>query len=461
MRLKRALLFSALAALSLTACTTPTAYLGEPLDRVDSERGYRVSSAIESHARDELLVLVSLSGGGMRASAMAYGLLEQLAADRIAEGAEPKRMLDEVDVISAVSGGAITAAYFVLHGEGGLADFRERFLYRDFAAALRRKMIFDPRSWLKLMSKNYDRGDLYADYFDQLLFRKATFANLTRSSSAPFLVINATDLATAGRFEFTQETFDVLCLDLDKFPLSRAVAASSSVPALLTPITLKSHAGRCGYQLPDWVSQALQNDRNGSRESFRARSMLARNNSSRYPYLHLMDGALSDNLAVRTALDALAEGGEASAFQQALTRSKPRKLVFIALNASDIQQERIASRRSPPDIFEMLSLLGTVPMDRYSVESRALLKETLQDWAQRLSSNGSIENLHYIDLDLSSLQDNSRFAELTSLPTSFSLPAVQIDELRCAAAYLLSQHPEYQRLIAELVDRSVAEQCRR
>lgn len=446
---------------SLTACTTPAAYLGESIDAIDTSRGYRAAAAFDSHAQDELLVLVSLSGGGMRASAMAYGLFEQLAQDRVGESSSARRMLDEVDVISAVSGGAITAAHFVLKGEQGLPEFRRRFLYQDFGEGLQRKILYDPRSWLKLLSKNYDRGDLYAEYFDRRLFGGATFTDLERSGTAPFLIINATDIGTAGRFEFTQETFDLLCLDLDKYPLSRAVAASSSVPALLTPITLRNAAGTCGYTLPQWVSKAGAAEKNGTREHFRAATMLARSDASRYAFLHLMDGSLSDNLAVRTALDALSEGQDFLRLQETLARTKPRKLVFIALNASDSQWHRIGAKRTPPDVLAMLRLLGTVPMDRYSIESRSLLKQTLESWAQRVSGNGSIDNLHFIELDLDSLQSHPRFSPLTSLPTTFSLRREQVDELRCAAAYLLVQDPEYRRLMTDLGETaSAARPCR-
>ncbi|MBM4230471.1 MAG: hypothetical protein FJ184_06940, partial [Gammaproteobacteria bacterium] len=40
--------------------------------------------------------LLSLSGGGMRASTMAYGVLEQLAADSVDRDGHRSRLLDEV-----------------------------------------------------------------------------------------------------------------------------------------------------------------------------------------------------------------------------------------------------------------------------------------------------------------------------------------------------------------------------
>ena len=249
-------------------------------------------------------------------------------------------------------------------------------------------------------------------------------------------------------FEFTQDTFDLLCLDLSRYPISRAVAASSSVPAVLTPITIRNSAGRCGYRVPNWTLRAIESGDHSSREHFRAATMLARSDSRTYGYLHLMDGALSDNLGVRSILDALTDGDDALHFQNALQRSGIRKLVFITLNASDTQWARIAGRRSPPDVLDMLKLVGTVPMDRYSVESKALLKETLARWVGRLSPESAGTALYFIDLSLDSLRDNPRFKAVTQIETTFSLKRSQVDELRCAAKLLLSGDPEYQRLLS-------------
>lgn len=314
-----------------------------------------------------MLVVVTLSGGGKRAAAMAYGLLEQLATDRLRHDGIERRVLEEVDAISAVSGGAIPAAYYALYGDQLFSDFERGFLNRDIAGGLRRRIFFDPRNWFRLASSEFSRGDIYAEYFDKKLFRGATYADLRTARQRPFLILNATDIGNAGRFDLTQDSFDVLCMKLDSYPLSRAVAASSSVPALFTPITLRNEGGRCGHRLPAWVDEAIKEDDHASRSHFRATILASRADSSRFPYLHLVDGALSDNLGVRAPLDALTDEDDPSGLQRLLSRGAIRTVVFITLNASDSQAERIAGTRQPPALFDMLRLMGTVPVDRYSV----------------------------------------------------------------------------------------------
>src|SRR6516164_2506738 len=79
---------------------------------------------------DDVLLMLSFSGGGTRAAAFSFGVLQEL--DHARSGSKSaKSLLDRVDYVSGVSGGSITAAYFGLKQRAALADFRERFLLRN------------------------------------------------------------------------------------------------------------------------------------------------------------------------------------------------------------------------------------------------------------------------------------------------------------------------------------------
>lgn len=436
-------LLVALLALS-AGCAVPRAFVGEPLSRAAGDGGYRAAEVLARRRPDDLRVVVSFSGGGMRASAFAYGILEQLAADSVQPegGGGPRRLLDEVDIVSAVSGGAVPAAYWALYGDRVFEDFGRRFLTRDIAGGLQQALFLDPFNWWRLASAEYSRGDVYAEYLDHELFRGATYADLDRSGARPFLILNATDIGAAARFEFTQDSFDLLCGDLDGFPIGRAVAASSSVPGLLTPITLRNRAGSCGYRMPAWVAAAA-GSHDDSRRHLRALTMEGYADATSYGWLHLVDGALGDNLGVRAALDALADHDDPS--RPARDALAPgQRLVFIAVNASDRQAARVGGSPQPPAVMEMLRLLGTVPVDRYAAETKALLRDTLRGW---MAADGGLERLHIVEVDLDEMRDDPRFARLTQLPTSFNASPQDVDGLRCAARLVLAANPEYQRLL--------------
>jgi hypothetical protein len=95
----------------------------------EERRGPASTVAAESRS-NELLLILAFSGSGTRAAAFGYGVLEELAATPVVLGGRPRRLLDEVDLISAVAGGSFTAAYYGLYGDRVLHDFETEFLKR-------------------------------------------------------------------------------------------------------------------------------------------------------------------------------------------------------------------------------------------------------------------------------------------------------------------------------------------
>lgn len=324
MRSRRTILALGALLLPLVCGCASWGVAGTALERADPALGYRLASAVRPHSGDDLLVAASFSGGGMRAAALAHGVLRELAATPLPDG---RNLLDELDVISGVSGGAVVAAAFALDRERYLRSFEAQFLHRNVSREMWWALL-NPVTLVRLMSHRFARGDLYAEILDRRLFHGATFASLASAQRAPFVILNATDLGVGARFEFTQDLFDAICGDLSRYPLARAVAASTAAPPAFTPIALRNHAGRCGYQLPAWARPgAGPRTPDDLRRELRTRELLAWQQSGRYPWLQLADGSIADDLGVRALTDAML------AFE-AEPPTDTRHIVLITVNAA-------------------------------------------------------------------------------------------------------------------------------
>lgn len=163
---------------------------------------------------DTVFVALTFSGGGTRAAAFAYGVLRELGATQIDTGSSRRSLLGEVDLISSVSGGSFTAAAFALNGEVGLSRFEHSFLRWNAEDALKRRGVLTAARWLHVFGGSYGRGDVAADLWNTRVFSGATFQDLIARHHRPFLLINATDMAAAAPFSFTQEWFGPMCDDL-------------------------------------------------------------------------------------------------------------------------------------------------------------------------------------------------------------------------------------------------------
>jgi NTE family protein len=391
----------------LGGCVTQ-APLGDALAVATDAAGYRFRHAIPERRTNDLLVVMTFSGGGNRASALAYGVLEQLAADQIEQDGSRKPLLDEVDVISAVWGGSVVAAYFALHGDLIFSKFRPAFLDRAVAGELWRSMLLSPRNWRKLGSGQFARGDLFAEYLDRHLFDGGIFADLQSLPNRPFIVINATDLSASGRFEFTQEWFDMICVDLGKYSIARAVAASSAYPVLITPIAIENRAGTCQYSPPPRLRELVDAGVR-SREAHLATRLLSYQDPSRIRYLHLADGSMADVLGIRTVIDVLTGAKDVKGVkdtQAQLGLNDIRRVVVITVNAAGRASDAAALRRAPPGIVEMATLSSSALIEESANENRILLREQLARIARPLQvadKSAAQIDTYWIDVELAAL----------------------------------------------------------
>ena len=195
------LIWTCMAVLSLLTAGCATSFVNQPLKHWDPEAGYRGRNLIDPDKDDQLLLLLSFSGGGTRAAAFSYGVLEAFRDTKVTLRGRERRLLDEVDWISGVSGGSFTAAYYGLFHDRIFEDFETRFLKKNIQGAITRAILFNPVNWIKLSSAYYDRSDLAADYYNKHVFDGKTFADLL-AMKEPLIVINATDMVHGSRVSF-------------------------------------------------------------------------------------------------------------------------------------------------------------------------------------------------------------------------------------------------------------------
>lgn len=179
-----------LLALLVSGCATRIS--NPPL--TDDENSYFFRNHLPQHNSRSLFVVLAFSGGGTRSAAFSYGVLEKLRDTTIVIDGQPRSLLDEVDVISSVSGGSYTAAYYGLYGKRLFSDFESRFLYADVEDELS-WLVFNPLNWPSLMRSGYNRGDLAASWLDDNLFDHKTFADMSKGE-LPYVILNASDLNT-------------------------------------------------------------------------------------------------------------------------------------------------------------------------------------------------------------------------------------------------------------------------
>ncbi len=457
-----------LAALLLGGCASRP--VNQPITQFDPQTGYRPYLLLPKRLNNdpETLFVLSFSGGGTRAAAFAYGVLEELRRTSIQVNGQQHRLIDEVDVITGVSGGSFTALAYGLHGEALFSEYEQRFLKRNVQGALLKRAL-NPVNWPKYIGGSAGRSELAAEYYDEILFDGATFADLL-DRQGPAVIATGTDLSTGARLAFYQNDFDLLCSDLSSFRLSRAAASSSAVPVVLSPVTLNNYGGSCDYQYPPWVA-AVADPNSRVRPSGRAvrryLEMRSFQDSENRPYIHLVDGGVSDNIGVRGVLETIEELAFSAEFRGQVGFGKIRRVVIIVVNSHSAPSTDWDRHENPPGMFVQLMQSTEVPIDRYSFESVETMKDLaqIQEWRRELKiaearlagvsreqAEASVQRVDFEVLDISfdTIRDTGEKAYFMNLPTSFALPDEAVDRLREVARELLHQSLDYRTVVRQL-----------
>lgn len=434
---------------ALTACSTYRA-ANQPLAKVDRNAGYHLGRLGAQHSMGDVALFLAFSGGGTRAAALAYGVLEELRDTEIGGANAPTRLLDEIDGISSVSGGSFTAAYYALFGDRIFEDFETRFLYRNVQGQLLRQ-ILRPRNWFRMATTLFDRTELAILYYDDKIFDGATFQDLADAGGPP-IQINATDLSIGNRFPFIQEQFDFICSDLSKMKVSRAVAASSAVPVLFAPETLRNYAGRCDFELPAWFGDALRSRESDPRRFYIASNLATYLDSGKRRHIHLVDGGISDNLGVRANLENVQLFGSLRNRLAVGGLTLPQHLVVVVVNAATKPDEGFDLIAASPSIGSILKSVSGVQIHRYNFETLELLKRSMEQWSEEVppGPDGEAMKVYVVELAFDNLSDPEERNFFNNVATSFVLTDDTIDRLRDVSRKLLRDSTSFQRLLTNL-----------
>ncbi|WP_162251412.1 patatin-like phospholipase family protein [Massilia sp. Root418] len=288
------------------------------------------SSLTTGHPQDlarDYTIGVAFSGGGLRASAFAAGVLQGLANTQAGEG----DLLDSLAFISSVSGGSLTAAYYVLNGRQGLAQIKEEVLMRDFESHMNVSLA-SPANWARLLQGGLNNRSNFAQVLDDDIFSRARFADLY-AKGRPDLWINATDLYHRTSFPFIPGLFNALCSDIRDYPVADAVAASMAVPVVFEPTVLKTFPKGCPTRESAFIQPVLNNVSSPRLMRAMAEAMHSYRAPAGPGFVKLVDGGVTDNLGLSSILVSRAVASNAYSPMTARDAVRIKKMLFLIVDA--------------------------------------------------------------------------------------------------------------------------------
>lgn len=442
--------------LGASACSTTRPWSNKPLGAEEAVRYDGLAQLFDSSRLPDVLVVANFSGGGSRAAAFAHAVLSELDAAPFRWRGRETTLAQEIDMVTGVSGGSVAAAHLALHGvRDHLVRFPTEFLDVDFQSRLV-AAILSPWNLHRATSRWYGRGNVLADEFDAALFKGATFGRLAQLGGRPYLIVGATDLSTGAEFNFTSDRMALLCSSIDEVPLSVAVASSSAVPVLFSPLTLQNHSQSC-----------VQRPRTGpgasTAASDPARVRLVKGESESMAsgqrrFIHLVDGGVSDNLGTRRLTDYVAKAGGIGAVMsllgvgQAPSVPVPRHIVFISVNSESNAGLPIDQSDEVPGMVDVLNAMIYGGLGRFSKETSLVFSDAVEQWRKELQSDprwarDAQAGIFSIELNLTDLDDPTLRKRVLEIPTAFRISKEDRALLRSAARSGLSRSGDFARFL--------------
>jgi NTE family protein len=450
----------------------------------DPQSAYR----FEPKAQRDTLVVVTFSGGGIRASALAYGTLQVLSELPGLHG--EKSLLDEVDIVSSVSGGSVTAGWYALEGRDGIDPKKEgtrfqEFLQSDWTGTIAWRGL-NPVTLGRYLFTPYQRSDVLSDFFAEKLFGQATYADVLRryrtDGTQPYVILNATDLGHEIGFPFTQGRFDLLCSDLSRYRLTDAVSASANFPLAFSAMGIRNYSN-CPAQNgqkwsaegpPQWIAHYDAFDRESAApSSFQLFELRAARQAAQLAHppaddltLHLLDGGLIDNLGVRSTLAIEDDPARVPGLYLRLgPRHRPdgyqniRHVLYVVVNARTRDPATIDSREYPPGTLKTnLQMLQTgvdnsilVDQDflvseleataNRTVETEPFLSDREASKARLDAPRGSQVRVEVVSIDFEMIPSAACRDYFWKLGTSWGLPPADIDRLMALSRAVVHASP--------------------
>jgi NTE family protein len=176
------------------------------------------------------------------------------------------------------------------------------------------------------------------------------------------------------------------------------------------------------------------------------------------PYIHLLDGALADNLALRGIIEGSGLQGN---FEKLLTLAgvkNVKKLVILAVNAETSPDVMEFRSDHIPVISKAMSSMIDIPINRYSFDTTTLIRMGVEKWQAELKTKprgadspwAQDAEIYFINASLSEIVDPDERIGLMKIPTTLYLTDAQIDRLVLAASKLIRGNSEFQRLMKDI-----------
>jgi NTE family protein len=226
-------------------------------------------------------------------------------------------------------------------------------------------------------------------------------------------------------------------------------------------VTLTSHTADCGGRRPGWERRIGESERNDplSRLGMQANVLDQYLDPDRTSYLHLPDGGVSDNLAMRVTGGMMQNLAQSPKALTARGADRIRRVLVLSIDGEGAQDTSVTKRKSVGGLFSLLGLVSGGQIDHYNFETLNAVTAQLRDAVQALRTArcargpmidgtpcGDVQ-AELIHISLSGIPNGPEKAALLAISTGLTLQPHDVDLLVAAGQSAITTSGPLRRFI--------------
>ena len=186
--------------------------------------------------------------------------------------------------------------------------------------------------------------------------------------------------------------------------------------------------------------------------------------TDRVRFVHLLDGGISDNLAMRSTLNTIFLLGTGPEVIEAMGMQRLRRIVILSIDGQNGLDEKWAQQRTVSGLGQIIDLVSGTQIDQYNFETLQVARSTLADMEEsirafRCSQAPVIDGhpcddvqAHLVHINLNQIPDEGVRDYLQRIPTGLTLRDEAINFLVDYGRELVIDSPELHEAMEALGD---------
>ena len=196
------------------------------------------------------------------------------------------------------------------------------------------------------------------------------------------------------------------------------------------------------------MKDALQ-DENTTIRKQEAQGLADYLDSEKQPWLHLVDGGVSDNLGLRSFFHMISLVNDPHKAFNNLGHGDVRHILIISVDSHVKHKKKWTLKSGSPSLGELIGSVSATQITRYSADTIELVRSSYEKWAKQISTPEQSVSFNFVEVNFNMVKDESERTYLNDIGTSFELDDEHVDRLIAAGRKVLRESPEFKAFMEQ------------